>query len=146
MIFTGPFVLSPPAIVEADVFSALAGATFAEKRASLSAYLKTCPQAECPVNHVFGDGVYIRQAFNPAGVLLVGHRHKFPHVCLITKGKLTVFTEAGYKTLKKGEGFMGMPGDQRIVYAWEDSVFSTIHMTDERDIETLESTLIEVEP
>lgn len=143
MFFNTQFTLSPPAIVGAPIFAQIPGDTFAEKRANLEAYLKTLPQAECKVEHNFGDNVYIRQAFNPKDVLIVGETHKLPHICMITKGKVSVFTEDGVSTYSEGEGFVGKPGDKRIVYAWEDSIFSTMHCTSERNIETLESILVE---
>jgi len=142
MFFNTQFTMVPPAAVGESIFATLPGDTFAEKRASLEAFLKTQPQAECPVQHTFGDGVYVRQAFNPADVLIVGETHKYGHICMITKGKVSIFTEKGVQTLEAGEGFIGQAGDKRIVYAWEDSVFTTVHMTSERNIAKLEMELI----
>ena len=38
------------------------------------------PQADCPVTHRFGPGIYIREVLLPRGAYVVGHAHKTVHL------------------------------------------------------------------
>lgn len=99
------------------------------------------PQVDCPLDHFFASGVYVRQMTAPAGALFVGHAHKTEHVCILLKGSMTIATPDGIKTISAPMTFIAPPG-RKVVLVLEDIVFQNIHATEERDIGKIEELLI----
>jgi hypothetical protein len=92
------------------------------------------PQVECPIVHTFAPGVGTRQMTIPAGVGLTGAVHKTEHINVLAKGRITVWTEEGMKTLKAPFQFVSKPGTKRVGYAHEECVWITIHHTEAKTI------------
>ena len=46
----------------------------------------------CPLNHYFSDGIYVREITIPAGMVIVGKIHKHRHPNFLIKGKVMVIT------------------------------------------------------
>jgi len=100
-------------------------------------------QVDCPVIHRFGPGVYIREIFVPAGTLAIGHRHKFEHMNVFLKGRVTILDDDGTaRELVAPMIFAGKPG-RKFGYIHEDMVWLNIYATDEADVEKLEQLLFE---
>lgn len=99
------------------------------------------PQVECPVDHFFASGVYVRQMTAPAGTLIVGHEHKTEHVCILLKGSMTIATPEGVKTVSAPLTFIAPPG-RKVAVVLEDIVFQNIHATEERDLDKIEAQII----
>lgn len=95
------------------------------------------PQTEVPVRHYFSDGLYAREMFIPAGVVLVGAIHKTQHLCVISQGTINVTTDDGVKTLSAPCTFVSEPGAKRVGYAVTDTVWTTFHATAETDTDRL---------
>lgn len=100
------------------------------------------PQVDCPIDHFFASGVYVRQMTAPAGALLVGHAHKTEHVCVLLKGSMTIATPQGVTTVRAPLTFIASPG-RKVALVLEDIIFQNIHATEERDLDKLEELLIE---
>lgn len=100
-------------------------------------------QEECPLKHYFAPGVYIREIFMPAGLIVIGKIHKTEHFNIIQKGAVSLFSEHGVEYKCGPITFISKPGVQKVLYIHEDTVWSTVHITDERDLEALEAALIE---
>jgi hypothetical protein len=96
----------------------------------------------CPVTHHFAPGLYAREIFIPAGVLIIGKIHRHAHVNTISKGKVTVATEFGLKELQAPVTFVSQPGTKRAVVAQEDTIWTTYHPTDETDLARIEDYVI----
>lgn len=110
----------------------------------LETEMRKLPQVEIPPVHHFSKGIYAREILIPAGTLLTGKIHKTEHLNIISKGLIAVWTEAeGVKRIKAPFSFVAKPGTRRVGYALEDTVWTTIHGTDETDLAKLEETLIE---
>jgi quercetin dioxygenase-like cupin family protein len=109
---------------------------------ALHAAVGALEQVNLPVRHHFSRGVYSRELFIPQGCTLVGkiHKHSQTNICL--KGHLSVATEDGVKDVKAGDVIVSPPGIKRAAYAHEDSLWLTVHGTDETDLEKLEDELI----
>lgn len=92
--------------------------------------------------HYFADGLYGRELTMPPGSLVVSHIHRTPHLCTCSMGRITVFqTEgAGTRTIEAPFTFVSLPG-QRVGFAHEETVWTTYHPTDERDLERIETML-----
>lgn len=100
------------------------------------------PQVDCPLNHHFAPGAYAREILLPAGSFVIGKIHKHAHINVISKGRVTVLTEAGRVDMQAPYTFVSDPGTKRCVYAWEDTVWTTVHVTEETDMERLEAEII----
>ena len=93
--------------------------------------------------HRFIDGAYARELFIPKDQIIVGGKHKTEHFVVLSKGDLSIADQGGTERIKAPCTFVSPIGTQRVIYAHEDSILTTIHVTNERDVPTLERTLIE---
>lgn len=100
------------------------------------------PVPDCTTTHYFADDLYARELFIPKGTLLTGKIHRTTHLNIISKGEISVMTEEGVKRLKAPCTIVSKPGMKRVGYAHEDTVWTTIHGTEETDLEVLEQKLI----
>jgi len=115
-----------------------------EKIAVLVRGLGKLPQVECPLKHYFAPGVYLREILMPAGAIVIGKIHKTEHFNIIQKGSVSIMGEDGVRhRLDAPCTFVSKPGIQKTLYIHEDTVWSTVHLTEERDLEKLEAMLIE---
>ena len=97
----------------------------------------------CPLKHSFADGVYVREIFIPKGMCVVGKIHKFSHPNFLLKGKITVATEGeGVEHLEAPQSIISPAGTKRVVYAHEDTVWVTVHVTKETDLSKIEDEII----
>jgi hypothetical protein len=113
-----------------------------DKLYRLEAEIGAMPQLDIPVRHYFAPGVYVREVTIPAGAVLTGKIHKFAHLCVVSKGDISVLTENGVKRIRAPFTMLSPPGTKRAGYAHEETVFSTIHPTDETDLQTIEAHFI----
>lgn len=98
------------------------------------------PQANCPVFHHFGPGLYIRELRMEAGTLAMGRKQRFPHMNVFIKGKVLMLNPDGsHLELSAPMTFVGSPG-QKIGYVIEDMIWQNIYPTNETDVEILEAT------
>lgn len=100
-------------------------------------------QADCPITHRFGPGIYIREMSAKAGSYLIGHKHIDPHLNVLVSGKIMLFKETG-ETLEISAPFtfVGEPG-RKLAYVIEDMVWQNIYSTNETDVRKLEAILFE---
>lgn len=83
-----------------------------------------------PIDPQFGCSTYARQILLPKGSIVVGEIHKHRHLNFIMKGKCSVSTEFGPKKLEAPTIFISEAGTKRAVYADEDTIWVTVHLTD----------------
>lgn len=95
-------------------------------------------QAECPVAHYFGPGIYIRELRMKAGIFAIGHRQRFEHMNVLIKGRVLMLQNDG-STMEVAAPmtFVGQPG-RKMGYVLEDVVWQNVYATNERDVPTLE--------
>lgn len=104
------------------------------------------PQVECPVWHHFAPGLYARKMLIPKGVTLTGAVHKTEHLCIVS-GDVTVTTDDGVKRITDAHAILGSkPGAKRAGYAHEDTYWTTVHATEETDLDKLVEELTESKP
>jgi quercetin dioxygenase-like cupin family protein len=141
---------SPPSV---DVLSVIRcqslavseGRSAREKVLALEQQISAGPRLELPVRNFIGGGLYCRELFIPAGVILTGHIHKFEHIAICTMGDISIFDETGLHRIKAGDIFVSKPGIKRAGYAHQDSRFiNVLRMSnpDERDIKALEAEFV----
>lgn len=109
----------------------------------LEAVMKQMPgQIQIEPKHYFVHGLYAREITIPAGTTLTGKIHKFPHLNIISKGEISVMTDAGVQKIKAPATIISKPGTKRVGYAHEETVWTTIHATEETDPEKIEDALV----
>lgn len=96
----------------------------------------------CPLKHSFGDGIYVREIFNPKGALIITKIHKKTHPFFLLKGKMWIVTEKGIKLVKAPYQGMTKAGTKRAIYAIEDVIFITVHVTENTDLDEIEDEII----
>ena len=82
-----------------------------------------------PIDEKYGCCAYAREILLRKGSLVIGKIHRHQHLNIISKGKVTVFTEFGKKELEGPCTFVSEVGLKRAVYAHEDTIWTTIHLT-----------------
>lgn len=113
-----------------------------EKVNAIEVEMLKMPQVEMPPVHYFAPGLYAREITIPRGTVLTGKIHKFAQLNIMSKGELSVLTEDGIKRVKAPFTIVSPAGTKRIAYAHEDTVWTTIHGTEETDLEKIEDKFI----
>ena len=98
-----------------------------------------------PKDEKYGCCTYAREMLIPKGTLIIGKIHRHQHLNFISKGKVIVFTEFGEKKLVAPCTFISEVGLKRAVYAEEDTLWTTVHLTEhvgEENLIKIESEVI----
>ena len=109
-----------------------------DRISSLEDVLRNAEQCEIEPVHYFADGVYAREITILKDTVLTGKIHLTQHLNIISKGKIQIATESGFKIIEAPYTMVSEPGTKRAGYALEDTVWTTIHVTDKTDIEEIE--------
>lgn len=99
---------------------------------------------EFPLLHSFGDGIYIRELFIPAGSVVIGKLHKTAHPNFIMFGRCIVTSNNDDERVEiTGPTYFVSPaGTKKIIYAIEDTSWINVHATDKTDINEIEDEVI----
>jgi hypothetical protein len=116
--------------------------TVKSKIFAAEAYMREMPQVDIPVKNYFSQGVYAREITIPAGVCLTGEIHKFKQLNILSKGCMSVYTEDGIVKVEAPFTVVSPAGTKRIAYAHSECVWTTIHGTDETDVDIIRSKFI----
>lgn len=101
------------------------------------------PQIELFTQHYWADGMYCRVLFRPADTLIVGKVHRKEHLYVVMCGEVTVIGNGQKERIIGPRVVVSSPGTKRAVYAHTDATTMTVHRTDERDLQKIETELIE---
>ena len=106
------------------------------------------PQADIPVRHIFGPGIYIREVTLPEGAAIIGHSHLAPHLCSLLSGSLAFVGEDGgvASVVDAPATFMAPAGRKAALVTRGPVVFQNIYATAETDVVKLEATYVEKSP
>ena len=100
------------------------------------------------VDH-FAPGLYARELHMPAGTIISSKIHKLTHFCFVMKGKALVVDEFhGGELIEAPCMIKTKAGTKRILKVLEDSVWITVHATEETDVSKIEQQIVipEVQP
>jgi hypothetical protein len=100
------------------------------------------PTVEVPLHEYYSKNVYAREISVPKGTLIVGKIHKYQNLHIVSKGEVSVLSIDGMARLKAPCTFVASAGAKRLIYAHEDTVWTTITGTDETDPEKIEEQFI----
>jgi quercetin dioxygenase-like cupin family protein len=132
-------VTTAPAISEQ---ASVAAVPTLQQIQSLEAELLQYPQTDPPIIHHFAAGLYAREMRVSAGTVLTGKMHRQQHICVLSAGRVTVWTESGMRTVEAPFTFVAEPGTKRAMYAHTDAVWTTFHPTTETDLDRIEADVI----
>jgi hypothetical protein len=113
---------------------------------SLQTEVSKLPQYEPKTKHTFHAGMYCREVWRAAGVLVVGKVHKKEHFYLIVSGTVAITTDDGVQLITGPHLLCSIPGTKRAVYAETDALCMTFHVVDAKTVEDAEVELVETDP
>lgn len=117
-----------------------------QKVSALQAELSKLPQYQPETKHYFHGGMYCREVFRHAGVLVVGAVHKKEHFYLIVSGTVAITDgEGNVQEVTGPHLFQSKPGTKRAVYAVTDALCMTFHALEATTVEEAEAELVEPE-
>ena len=111
----------------------------------LQAMMIKAPQKDIEVFHQFTPGLYSRTIIIPAGVCLVGALHKTEHQFVVSAGRCICVIHNDREEMTAPHFGVTYPGTKRVIYAMEETVFTTFHPTNETDLKVIEAMLLEPE-
>jgi len=118
-----------------------------QKVEALQSELAKLPQYQPETKHYFHGGMYCREVFRHAGVLVVGAVHKKEHFYLIVSGTVAITDgEGNVEEVTGPHLFQSKPGTKRAVFAVTDALCMTFHAIDAATVEAAEAELVELEP
>ena len=94
-------------------------------------------EVECPLTHTFSEHTYARSILIRKGTRLIGKTHTTRHLFIMSSGDIAVSTDDGFKRLRGFNVLDSQPGTKRCGYAFEDTIITTVHVTDETDPEKI---------
>jgi hypothetical protein len=115
-----------------------AGMNMLAKLDHIGREMRKMENLEIPVRHYFSEGLYAREIIIPKDSIVLGKIHKYEQLNICSKGDLSVSTEDGVKRVQAPFTTVSMAGTQRIAYAHEETVWTTIHPTSLKDVEEIE--------
>ena len=126
-------------------FEVAPAVSMVDKVKALQVELSKLPQYEPETKHYFHGGMYCREVFRHAGVLVVGAVHKKEHFYLIVSGTVAITTDDGVQEVTGPHLFSSKPGTKRAVYAVTDATCMTFHAIEAKTVEEAEAELVEAE-
>jgi hypothetical protein len=111
-----------------------------------AALLERFPKIDCPLNHTFGDGLYVREIFMPAGSKVTSKIHKRRHPYFVMKGRVRVWIDGiGWQMIEAPHFGWTEPGTRRVLDVIEGTFWITVHdnPTDTQDLWEIEQRIIE---
>lgn len=99
---------------------------------------------DCPVEHKFIGGMYIRTVFMPKGFICTSMVHNTNHPYFIMKGDVSVISEVG-GVERVFAPFIGETkrGTRRFLRVNEDTIWATVHKTDIQPRDDSQSAILE---
>lgn len=106
-----------------------------EGRMEQTAHDATSVEGDSEVQHHYGDGVYVRSQWLPAGSVTVGRMHLQARVCIVSAGRCRWIDEFNPEPVEVQAPWVGefKAGSKTVVVAIEDTYWSAILGTDLKD-------------
>lgn len=118
-----------------------------QKVEALQQMVSALPQYEPETRHFFHGGMYCREVWREAGVLVIGKVHRKEHFYLIASGTVLITDGDGMPQRFTGPHLItSAPGVKRAVHAVTDVLCMTFHRTDATSIEAAEAELVDDDP
>lgn len=96
------------------------------------------PQCDCPLRHIFGPGLYIREVTLPKNAWALGAWQNYAQMNIMIAGQVQMFNDDGTTAILTAPmTFVGPPG-RKLGFVIEECVWQNVYATNETDIEKLE--------
>ena len=94
----------------------------------------------CKLTHRFVPGMYIREILMPAGSLISTKTHLTENPFIISQGHCIVFDDLIGSAVEYRAPYTGITkiGTRRLLYIFEDTIWTTFHVTNLTDVEAIE--------
>ena len=79
------------------------------------------------ISHHFGGGVYAKETFIPAGMILVQHKHKYDHLSILASGSIILDVDGVHLPLTGPQCINVAAGKHHGVKAVTDTVWYCVH-------------------
>jgi hypothetical protein len=109
----------------------------------LQAEISQMPQYAPKTTEYFHGGMYCREVWRDAGVLVVGKVHRKEHFYMIVRGTVLITTDEGAQEITGPRLLLSKPGTKRAVFAVTEALCMTFHRTDAMNTEDAEAELVE---
>ena len=84
---------------------------------------------DCPLVHSFGGGMYVREIFIPAGMLLTGKIHRHEHPNFLMEGTVSMITEdGGAQIMEAPQSMLSPAGCKRALFTHTPTWWITVHL------------------
>jgi len=93
-------------------------------------------------SHYFADGIYLRELFMPAGMVVTGKIHRTRHLTIISNGTVQITTDRGVEEFTGPSVFVSEAGAKKAIFAITDCVLMNPHPTTETDLVKIEEAFI----
>lgn len=113
-----------------------------DKVFAMEEFMRQKPQVDLKVVNHFSKDVYARELHIPAGVVLTGEIHKYQNLNILSQGEILVLTENGVEKVSAPFTIVSPAGTKRIALALTDCIWTTIHGTDETDVDKIKAHFI----
>lgn len=105
------------------------------------------PTRELPLIHRFTPGLYIREILMPKDTLLTSVKHLTTHPFFIMKGDVSVwYHDAPVQRYRAPYTGITQAGTRRLLFAHEDTIWTTVHVTDLQDPDEIVKSVAETNP
>ena len=108
--------------------------------------LDNFPKIDPPLNHTFGDGLYVREIYMKKGDKITSKIHKKRHPYFVMQGVAKVWIDGkGVQLIRAPHFGWTEPGTRRVLEIVEDSFWITVHdnPSDTHDLNEIEERIIE---
>lgn len=111
---------------------------------ALQSDLAELPQQQIEIKHHFSYGIYAREMIMPPEVVVIGKIHKFQSLNILSKGEVSVLDcgDGSVRRVRAPYTVVSEPGAKRVIYSFEETIWTTIHGTFEKDLEKIEAHFI----
>lgn len=100
--------------------------------------------ADSTTNHLFTDGMYVRETTMPTGALITSKIHKTQHTYFVMKGKAIVWIDGVEHLIEAPYIGITEPNTRRVLLILEECTWATSHPNpDNETLEELEERIIE---
>jgi hypothetical protein len=102
-------------------------------------------QSVAPVTHHWTPGLYAREIFMPAGLIITSEIHKTEHPFVVSKGRVLVYLESEnrWEVIQAPHFGVTKPGTRRLLLIVFDTVWTTFHVTAKTDVGEIEDEILE---
>ena len=99
-------------------------------------------EPDMDLSHYFADGIYVRKLVIPAGVVIVGKKHKSACVNIMLNGDITIFADGDSERFTGHYIGVAPAGTQKAARTHKETIWLCVHSVDNEDLGDIEKEAI----